>query len=88
MGFDGKQVQVKGFITLKTAFRAEESVRVIKVRYLIIYDYSSYNLIIMWIAFNLLGVTLSTLYLHMKYIFPNGRIMIIQGDQETSRGCY
>lgn len=27
------------------------------------------------------------MYLCMKYVFPNGRVGVIKGDQETARKC-
>lgn len=35
-----------------------------------------------------MGPAMSTLHLCMKYPLPNGRVGIIQGDQEISIKCY
>lgn len=44
---------------------------------------------IIWrLTFNPLGAALSTLYLCMKFPLPNGRVGVIQRDQEFSIKCY
>lgn len=49
---------------------------------------SYYNVIIVCVLFNHLGVALSILYLCMKYLLFDGRVGVIQGDQKFSRKCY
>lgn len=66
----------------------EESVGMIKTIYLSTNTSSSYNMIIGKCAFNILGGSLSTLYMCMKYYLPNGRVEVAQDDQETSKMCY
>lgn len=80
MGFLGEQVQVKGYIRLKTTFGAEENTRKIKVMCLVIDVPSSYNMIIGFPTFNHLGTALSKFYLCMKYPILDGRVRVIQGD--------
>lgn len=62
----------------------------IKIMYLIVDVPSSYNIIIGRLNFNLisLGTFLSTLYLRTKYPLNNGRIYMIQRDQDTIDTCY
>lgn len=69
-------------------FGVEENLKIVKVRYLIIYTFSLYNIIIGSSTFNLLGVSLSTLYLCMKYLLLNGNICIVQGDKEIVKRYY
>lgn len=88
MGFLGKKVQVKGYITLKTTFGAKENTKQIKVMYLIIHLSSSYNMIMWRPTFNQLGFVISTLYMCMKYMLPYELVRVIQGDQEIARKCY
>lgn len=88
IGFLCEHVQVKGYITLKIVFRVEENLKIVKVRYLIIYAFSLYNIIIGTSTFNLLGVSLSTLYLCMKYLLSNENICIVQGDKEIVKRYY
>lgn len=72
VGFSGEQVHVKVYITLKSVFRDDESIRMIKVRYLVIDKPYLYYMIIRCPAFNQLGSVMSTLYLCMKYSLPDG----------------
>lgn len=88
VGISSEQVHVKCYITLKIMFRVEEHVRKIKVRCFVIYVLSSRNMIIGKPTFNKLGATISTLYMHMKYPLPDGRVGVIQEDQEISMKCY
>lgn len=88
VGFSREHVQVKGYTTLQTLFVLRENAKMIKVRYLIVDTPSSYNIIIGLHALNLLGASLSTLYLSMKYLLPNVCIGVMQEDQETSCKCY
>lgn len=39
-------------------------------------------------SFNQMGSILSTFYLCMKYLLSDGKVCIIQGDQDISRKCY
>jgi hypothetical protein len=87
-GFTGKQVHVRGYITLKTTFGSGAHSETIRVRYLVVNSPSSYNIIIGRPAFNLLRGFLSTKFLVMKYPLDNGKIGTIQGDQKLARECY
>lgn len=71
---------MKGYITLKTMFEKNENTNMIKVRYLVVEAQSSYNIIIGRLAFNLLGVSISTLHLCMEYPLEDGGVKVIQGD--------
>lgn len=59
-----------------------------KVKYLFIEAPSSYNLIIGRPTSNRMGATISTLYLCMKYMLPNGRVGIFRVDHEIAIKCY
>lgn len=73
---------------MKMTFRLGEQTKHTKVNYFVIEALYSYNIIIWRLAFNHLVATLSTLYLCMKYSLSNGRVRVIQGDQEVVRKCY
>lgn len=49
---------------------------------------SPYNIMIVRPVFNALKVTLSTLYLNMKYPLSNWRFGVVKGDQEMAIMCY
>lgn len=57
--------------------RVEERKRMIKIRYLVINAYSSYNMIIGQPNFNIVWASLYTLYLCMKYLLLNGGVEVI-----------
>lgn len=76
----------KSFITLNIVFRADESARMIKARYLVIDTPYSYYMIIRCPAFNQLGSVMSTLYLCMKYLLPDGWVRDIQWARKPPWG--
>lgn len=86
--FSREQVQVNGYITLKTTFGEQGKAKEIKIKYLVIGCPSSYNMIIRWPIFNQLDTSLSILYLVMKYPFSNGWVGIIQGDEKITIKYY
>lgn len=86
VGFSCEQVHVKGYITLKIVFRADESTRMIKARYIVIDTPYSYYMIIRCLAFNQLGSVMSTLYLCMKYLLPDGWVRDIQWAKKPPWG--
>lgn len=79
MGFLGEPIHVKGYIALKAIFGVEENARLIKVRYLVIDESSSYNMIIGRHSSNQLRTAPSTSYLCMKHPLMDGIVSIIQG---------
>lgn len=88
VGYSREHVLVKGYIILKTTFGEQDQTKEIKTMYLVIDTSSSYNIIIRRPTFNQLGTALYNLYLCMKYPLPNGRVRVIQGDQEIARKYY
>lgn len=88
VGFSGEQVQVKGYITLKTTFGTGEQAKTIRGRYLVINAQSSYNIIKGRPALNILGAALFTRYLTLKYPLDGGRVGVLKADQEATRKCY
>lgn len=67
VGFLCKQFQVKGYLTLKIMFELKENTMMIRVKYLLVDAPSSKNINIKRHVFNLLGTTLSMLYLSRNY---------------------
>ena len=66
MGFAGDQVEVRGYINLRTTFSDEEAARTIVVRYIVINIPSAYNLLLGRPSINRLGVVASTKHIKMK----------------------
>lgn len=84
----GQTSTSKGLHQLEYHIQAQESTRMVKARYIFKDANSLYNMIIWWPVFNLLGVALFTLYMRMKYLFPNKHVGVIHGDQKTIVRCY
>lgn len=61
-------------------FGSGDKAKGIKVRYLIVNAYSPYNIIKRRLTFNALEVSLSTLYLTMKYPLDDGYVGVIKCD--------
>lgn len=59
-----------------------KKVKEIKVTYLVIDAPCSYNMTIGHPNFHHLGITLSILYLFLKYPLSSEKVGVIQGDQE------
>jgi len=66
VGFAGDQVEVRGYINLRTTFSDEEAARTIVVRYIVINIPSAYNLLLGRPSINRLGVVASTKHIKMK----------------------
>lgn len=81
-------MEVRVYITFLTTFGRGGSAKDIKVRYLVVNTFSSYNIIIDKPTLNSFEIVLSTLYLTIKYPMYNGRVDVIRGDQEGERRCY
>lgn len=78
VGFSEEQVQVLGNLPILVVFGSGDNVKCIKVRYLIVYASSPYNIIIGRLVFNTLEVALSIIYLTLKYPLGNGRVGVIK----------
>lgn len=68
-------------ITLETMCGEGENAKTIDVTYLIVEALSPYNIILGRPTINILGTVVSTLYLSLKYLLPNGRDSTVQEDQ-------
>lgn len=71
-----------------TTFGNKDHAKSIQVRYLIVYDASPYNIVIVRPLFNSMEAVLSTLYLTLKYSLEEGHVGIVKGDQGITRKCY
>lgn len=74
MGLSGEQVQIMGYVTLKTTCDEGDNAKSIDVNYHIINIPSTYNIILGSLTINTLGVVVSTQYLTFKYSFLYGRV--------------
>lgn len=62
--------------------------KTIEANYIIFDTLLPYNIILDRPAINVLGTMVSTWYLILKYMLPNGRVGTIWGDQQSAQECY
>ena len=87
-GFAGDQVEVRGYLELRTTFTDGTASRTENIRYLVVNANSAYSILLGRPALNRLrGVSLTR---HMKLKLPDlsGRVIVIKSDQEVARKCY
>jgi len=88
VGFSGDQVEVKGYVDLRTTFRDKEAAKTIFVRYIVVNAPSSYNLLLGRPSINKLGAMISTVHLKMKFPTDDEKIVTLSVNQEVARKCY
>ena len=67
VGFLGERLNTKGYIDFLTKFRTRRMTRTVKIRYLIVYAYTSYNILLGRPLLNMLGAVVSIYHLAMKF---------------------
>ena len=87
-GFAGDQVEVQGYIELRTTFFYGTSARTINVRYIVVNASSTYNLLLGRPSLNRLGAVASTRHMKMRLPSLDGGVITIKYDQKTTRKCY
>lgn len=60
VGFIGNQVEVWGYVDMKTNFTDENATNTIMIKYIVLNAYFSYNLLLECSLLNRLGVVVST----------------------------
>jgi len=87
-GFAGDQVEVRGYIELRTTFTDGLASRTEKIRYLVVNAPSAYNILLGRPTLNRTGAVPSTR--HMKVQLPSveGLIITICSDQKEAKKCY
>jgi len=88
VGFSRERVGTKGYIELYTTFDLENASKTLKIRYLFIDANTSYNIMLIRLSLNKLGVIISTPHLAMKFPSLSGDILTIHVDQKIARECY
>jgi len=88
VGFSGDQVEVKGYVDLRTTFRDKEDAKTIFIRYIVVNAPSSYNLLLGRPSINKLGVVILTVHLKMKFPTDDGKLITLSVNQEVARKCY
>jgi len=87
-GFSGDQVEVKGYVDLRTTFRDKEDAKTIFICYIVVNAPSSYNLLLGRPSINKLGAVISMVHLKMKFPTDDGKVLTLSVNQEVARKCY
>ena len=87
VGFSGEQVEVRGYVNLRTTFSDEHAARTIIIKYIVVNAPSSYNMLLGRPSLNMLGAVVSTTHLKMKFL-AEGKVVTMKVDQEVARKCY
>jgi len=87
-GFAGDQVEVRGYIELRTTFTDGLASRTEKIRYLVVNTPSAYNILLGRPTLNRTGAVPSTRHMKVKLPSMEGMIITIFSDQKEAKKCY
>ena len=87
-GFTGDQVEVHGYLELRTTFTDGTASRTESIRYLVVNADSAYNILLGRPALNRLRAVASTRHMKMKLPDLSGKVIVIKSDPEEARKCY
>ena len=81
-GFGDNQVEVRGYLELRTTFTDGEASRTEHIRYLVVNANSAYNILLGRPALNRLNAVSSTRHMKIKLPDLSGKVIVIRSDQE------
>jgi len=87
-GFVGDQVEVRGYIELRTTFTNGAVSRTEKIRYLVVNAPSAYNVLLGRPMLNRIGAVPSTRHMKVKLPSMEGVVITIRSDQKEAKKCY
>ena len=87
-GFTGDQVEVRGYLKLRTTFTDGTVSRTESIRYLVVNANSAYNILLGRPVLNRLKAVASTRHMKMKLPDLSDRVIMFKSDQEEARKCY
>ena len=87
-GFAGDQVEVRGYIELRTTFTDGLASRSEKIRYLVVNAPSAYSILLGRPTLNRMRVVPSTRHMKVKLPSMEGLIITICSDQKEAKKCY
>ena len=87
-GFAGNQVEVHGYLELRTTFTDGTASRTESIRYLVVNAYSAYNMLFGRPTLNRLGAVPSTRHMKIKLPDLTGKVITIKSDQKGAKKCY
>ena len=67
VGFTGDQVEVRGYVELRTTFFDESAAMTITIKYIVVNASSAYNLLLGRLSLNRLGAVASTTNMKLKF---------------------
>jgi len=86
--FAGDQVEVRGYIELRTNFTDGLVSRTEKIRYLVVNALSAYNILLGRPTLNRTGVVPSTRHMKVKLPSMEGLIITIRSNPKEAKKCY
>ena len=87
-GFADNQVEVRGYLELRTTFTDGTASCTESIRYLVVNANFAYNIFLGRPALNRLNAVASTCHMKMKLPDLSGKVIVIKSDQEEARKCY
>ena len=87
-GFAGDQVEVRGYIELRTTLTDEAASRTEKIRYLVVNAPSAYNILLGRPTLNRIRAVPSTRHMKAKLPSMEGVVITIRSDQKEAKKCY
>jgi len=79
-GFVGDQVEVRGYLELRTTFTDGTASRTESIRYLVVNTNSTYNILLGRLALNRLRAVASTRHMKLKLPDLSGGVIVIKSD--------
>jgi len=87
-GFAGDQVEVQGYLELRTTFTDGTASRTESIRYLVVNASSAYNMLLGRPMLNRLGTVPSTRHMKMKLPDLTENVITIKSYQKEAKRCY
>jgi len=87
-GFASDQVEVKGYIELRTTFTDGSASRTEKIKYLVVNAPLAYNILLGRPTLNRTEVVPSTRHMKVKLPSMEGVVITIRSDQKEAKKCY
>jgi len=87
-GFADNQVEVRGYLELRTTFTDGTASRTESIRYLVVNANSAYNILLGRPALYRLNAVASMHHMKMKLPDLSGKVIVIKSDQEEAWKCY
>jgi len=87
-GFAGDQVEVRGYLELRTTFTDGSASRTENIRYLVVNAHSAYNILLGRPTLNRLRGVSFTRHMKLKLLDLSGKVIMIKSDQQEAKKCY